>query len=74
MLNLRDTDNNLHEIKKLDIAKREGAPSAMPEIFGMILTKSDLRDVIEYLASLRERPDRPIDDSIPRALRGIAAK
>jgi quinoprotein glucose dehydrogenase len=74
MLNLRDTDNNLHEIKKSDIAKREGAPSAMPEIFGMILSKSELRDVIEYLASLRERPDRPIDDSIPRALRGIAAK
>jgi len=74
VLNLRDTENKLHEVKKADIAKREGAPSSMPEIFGMILSKSDLRDVIEYLASLRDRPGRPIDDSIPRALRGIAAK
>lgn len=74
MLNLRDTENKLHEIKKTDIAKREGAPSSMPEIFGTILTKSELRDVIEYLASLRDRPERPIDDSVPRALRGIAGQ
>ncbi len=73
-LSLRDTENKLHEVKKSDIAKREGAPSSMPEIFGAILTKSELRDVIEYLATLRDRPDRPLDDSIPRALRGIAAK
>ena len=73
-LNLRDTENKLHEVKKSDIAKREGAPSSMPEIFGTILTKSELRDVIEYLASLRDRPEHPTDDSIPRALRGIAAK
>ncbi len=74
MLALRDTENKLHEIKKSDIAKREGAPSSMPEIFGTILTKSELRDVIEYLASLRDRPDRPRDDSTPRALRGLAAR
>jgi quinoprotein glucose dehydrogenase len=74
VLSLRDTENKLHEVKKSDIAKREGAPSSMPEIFGALLTKSELRDVIEYLASLRDRPDRPTDDSIPRALRGIAAK
>jgi len=58
LLSLRDMENKLHEIKKADIAKREGAPSSMPEIFGAILTKSELRDVVEYLASLRDRSDR----------------
>ncbi len=69
-LSLRNTDNKLVEVKKSDIAKREGAPSSMPEIYTTILTKSQLRDVVEYLASLRERPAR-LDVAQPRALRGF---
>jgi quinoprotein glucose dehydrogenase len=71
-LTLRNTDNKVVEVKKSDIAKREGAPSGMPEIYGAILTKSQLRDVVEYLASLRDRPGRGgSDDSQPRALCGL---
>lgn len=75
-LTLRNTDNKLVEVKKTDIAKREGAPSGMPEIFGAVLTKSELRDVVEYLSSLRQRPgnDKPLDESKPRALRNLAVK
>ena len=69
---LRNTENQLVEVKKSDIAKREGAPSSMPEIYGTILTKTQLRDVVEYLASLK-KPQERVDDNKPRALRGLPA-
>jgi len=37
---------------KTDVTKRESAPSSMPEVFGLILTRSELRDLVEYVASL----------------------
>jgi quinoprotein glucose dehydrogenase len=69
-LTLRNTDNKLVDVKKTDIAKREGAPSGMPEIYGTILTKSQIRDVVEYLASLKDA-GQPLDENKPRALRGL---
>ena len=69
-LTLRNTDNKLVDVKKSDIAKREGAPSGMPEIYGALLTPSELRDVVEYLASLRD-PGQRLDENQPRALRGL---
>ncbi len=81
-ISLRNTDNKLVEVKKDNIAKRDSAPSGMPEIYGTILTKSEIRDVVEYLASLRQRPGGGKggngggnnDDSKPRALRHITAE
>ena len=70
VLTLRNTDNKLVEVKKSDIAKREGAPSGMPEIYGTILTKTQLRDVVEYMATLKDQPPR-LDENKPRALRGL---
>ncbi len=52
-VSLRAPDGKIVEVKKTDIAKREGAPSAMPEIYGALLTKAELRDLVEYLASVR---------------------
>jgi quinoprotein glucose dehydrogenase len=69
-LTLRNTDNKLVEVKKSDIAKREGAPSGMPEIYGTILTKSQLRDVVEFMASLTEGAPL-LETNQPRALRGL---
>ena len=70
LIALRNTESQVVEIKKSDIAKRDGAPSSMPEIYGTILTKTQLRDVVEYLASLTKKQER-IDDDKPRALRGL---
>ena len=65
---MRDTDNHLHEIPKGQIAKRESAPSGMPEVFAFILTKSDLRDLVQFLASLKP-PPHEVEHLRPRALR-----
>ena len=70
LLTLRNTENKLVEVRKSDIVKREGAPSGMPEIYGPILTKTQLRDLVEYMASLKE-PATGIDENKPRALRGL---
>ncbi len=69
-LTLRNTENKEVTVKKSDIAKREGAPSGMPEIYGAILTKTQLRDMVEYMASLKEKP-ATLDANLPRALRGL---
>ena len=45
-------------VPRADIAKRENAPSSMPEIFGTVLTRTELRDLVEYLASLTTPPAR----------------
>jgi quinoprotein glucose dehydrogenase len=73
-ITLRTTDNQLVAVKKTNIAQRASAPSGMPEIYGAILTKSEIRDLVEYLASLRARPDQVPEDAKPRALRHLTAE
>ena len=71
-ISLRNMDNKLIDVKKSDIAKRESAPSGMPEIYGSILTKTQLRDLMEYLVSLKEMPAASAASAEqPRALRGL---
>jgi len=41
-------------VKKADIRTRENAPSGMPPGLGDMLSKRDLRDIVEYLTGLRD--------------------
>jgi quinoprotein glucose dehydrogenase len=52
-LELVDADGHKITIHKSDIKTRESGQSAMPEGFGKILSKRDLRDLVEYLSSLK---------------------
>ncbi|MFM7752031.1 MAG: c-type cytochrome, partial [Opitutaceae bacterium] len=70
VVTLRDAENRLVEVRKTDIAKREGAPSGMPEVYATILTKTELRDVVEYVASLTSGEQKS-GAPLPRALRGV---
>lgn len=79
-LTLRDPESKLIAIPKADIERRDSAPSGMPEIYGAILTKSEIRDVVEYLTTLRAAPGAPaatanaapaLTPSPMRALRGL---
>lgn len=51
-ISLRDAEGKITEVKKADIAKRDTAPSAMPEIYGSVLTRAELRDLVEYVATI----------------------
>jgi quinoprotein glucose dehydrogenase len=78
-ITLRQTDGKTFEVPKSDIAKRDSAPSAMPEIYATVLTKSELRDVVEFLASQKSTNNPNLETQVPRALRGtmlqpVAAK
>ena len=67
-ISLKNADGKTTVVKKSDIDKREGAPSSMPEIYGAVMTKAEIRDVVEFLSSLNE----PVEDTgardMPRAL------
>ncbi len=68
-LRLRDADGKVTEVKKAEIATRESAPSSMPEIYGVVLTKTELRDLIEFLAALDRDEGTGAGADVPRALR-----
>ncbi|HEX8296808.1 MAG TPA: HEAT repeat domain-containing protein [Chthoniobacteraceae bacterium] len=46
-------DAPLVTVKKADIKSRENAPSGMPAGFGEVLTRRELRDILEYVAKLK---------------------
>jgi len=50
---LNSPEDGLIKVKKADIAKRERGQSGMPEGLGQVLSKRDLRDLIEFLSSLK---------------------
>ena len=52
-LELVDANGNKIEVNTSEIQSRERGQSAMPEGLGKILSKRDLRDLVEYLASLK---------------------
>ena len=52
-LEVLDADSHLTQVPKADIVARERGQSAMPEDLVKLLSKRDLRDLVEYLASLK---------------------
>lgn len=52
-LELVDADGKLFTINRNEIKSRERGQSAMPDGFGKILSKRELRDLVEYLAQLK---------------------
>jgi quinoprotein glucose dehydrogenase len=46
-------ENTTVVVKKADVKKRERGASGMPEGFGALLTKRELRDIVEFLATLK---------------------
>jgi quinoprotein glucose dehydrogenase len=52
-ISLRTPDGAIVGIAKASIRSRERGVSAMPEGFGQILSKRDLRDLVAWLASLK---------------------
>ena len=71
-LTLNPTEGAPFDIAIADIAKRDTAPSSMPEIYGAILTKAELRNVVEFMVRQRAKPP-VVGQEIPRALRDTRA-
>ena len=63
------TSENEVEIPATDLKEVVSAPSAMPEVAAFVLTKSEIRDLVEGLASLKD----PINPRNPKPLRALRA-
>jgi quinoprotein glucose dehydrogenase len=67
---LRRADGSQVTIPVAKVKQRQIAPSAMPEIYAQVLSRTELRDVIAYLRTLNE-PAAPAEKEIPRALAAL---
>ncbi|MDA7888452.1 c-type cytochrome, partial [Akkermansiaceae bacterium] len=54
IIEIRDAENKATKIKTADVKERSEVISTMPPM-GLILTKREVRDIIEYLASLQAK-------------------
>ena len=52
VIELRDPENKVTKVKSKDVKERSAVVSTMPPM-GLILQKREVRDVVEYLASLK---------------------
>ncbi len=52
-IELNSPEEGLVTVKKADVESREKGLSGMPEGFGDLLTKAELRDLVEFLASVK---------------------
>jgi quinoprotein glucose dehydrogenase len=50
---LNSPEDGLLKLKKADVKSRERGLSGMPEELRQVLTKHDLRDLVEFLSSLK---------------------
>lgn len=55
-LTLISPEDGVVTIKKVDIKAKQKGPSGMPPGLQAVISKRELRDVIEYLASLKQAP------------------
>ena len=53
-LKLKVGDNDVVTIPAAELKSVESAPSGMPEVAAFVLTKSEIRDVVAYLAALQK--------------------
>lgn len=52
-LSIEIPEKGIRKVNKADVASRERGPSPMPEGFDKILSKRDMRDLVEFLTSLK---------------------
>jgi quinoprotein glucose dehydrogenase len=52
---LKRADSSTVSIDKKQVKQRVTAPSSMPEIYGQVLSRQDLRDLVAYLETLKQR-------------------
>jgi quinoprotein glucose dehydrogenase len=59
VLEINSPEDGLIQIKKADIKARERGLSSMPEELRQVLTKQDLRNLVEFLAQLKDKQESP---------------
>jgi quinoprotein glucose dehydrogenase len=56
---INSPEDGLLTLKKADIEKRDRGLSAMPDGMGDLLSKQELRNLVEFLATVPQQSKRP---------------
>jgi quinoprotein glucose dehydrogenase len=72
LVRVKTGDSDSVEIPATDIKTFESAPSGMPEVAAFVLTKAEIRDLVEFLAGQTEQQAKTRDPNALRALRKLA--
>ncbi len=65
-----DATGTKNEIDPANVAERSGAPSSMPPIFGLVLQRGELRDLMAFMRNLKPREQTGEGESPARATHG----
>lgn len=69
---LKRADGSTLDVAVKDVKQRTLAPSSMPEMYGQVLSRGDLRDLVSFLHALDKKPewasDEKFGESLPRAM------
>ncbi|MCF3648276.1 PVC-type heme-binding CxxCH protein [Synoicihabitans lomoniglobus] len=67
-----DAMGEKQEINPANVVERAGAPSSMPPIFGLVLKRDELRDLMAFMRNLKPRdlPSEEEGGEAPRATHG----
>lgn len=57
-ITIRDAEGKTKKIDATKVTERAAAPSSMPPIFGMVLKRAELRDLMGFMRTLKARPNR----------------
>ena len=57
-ITIRDAEGKTKKIDATKVTERAGAPSSMPAIFGMVLKRAELRDLMAFMRMLKPRENR----------------
>jgi quinoprotein glucose dehydrogenase len=71
---LKRADGSNATIAKGQIQQRVVAPSSMPEIYGQVLTRAQLRDVVAFLEGLQVADTGMNQDGVPRAMQSTVTE
>jgi quinoprotein glucose dehydrogenase len=74
LLKLRRADGSTVDIEKSQVQQRVAAPSSMPDIYGQVLTRAQLRDVVAFMKVLTTADTGMNEGGQPRAMQSVATE
>ncbi len=70
---LKRADNSTVNIDPKQVQKRVAAPSSMPEIYGQVLTRTQLRDLVAFMAGLNRAQRDSGEESFGKSNRAMSS-
>jgi quinoprotein glucose dehydrogenase len=73
-IQVKRADGSVAKLDPAQVKQRTAAPSSMPEIYGQVLSRGELRDLIAFLDALEVRQENTEDFGVSNRAMATAAK